>query len=144
MAIRWNPGLPTCPPHRFEVPETVNITQNPCGEFGRCGVNKRGLKVSNFSADVYAELPRKRQGGRQTASPQPDIYQSQARTPLLQQLSQSSPSPSRRSSTRSSRPSVNSATFTRRRPVLPSQDILPVGYPVFSSALEDSTKHPIA
>ena len=135
-------GLLSCPPHRFEVPETVNITQNPCGEFdGRSGVNKRGLKVSNFSADVYAELPRKRQGGRQTASPQPDIYQSQARTPLLQQFSQpsqASPSPSRRSS-RSSRPSVNSATYTRRKPVLPSQDILPVGYPVFSSAVEDST-----
>ena len=125
------------PPHRFEGPDSLNITQNPCGEFGQ--VNKRGLKVSNFSADVYAELPRKRLGGRQTASPQPEIYQNQLRTPLLQQVCQppqSSPSPSRRSS-RSSRPSVNSATYTRKKPVLPSQDILPVGYPVFSSAVEE-------
>ena len=130
---------PLCyPPHRWESPpDCVNITQNPCGDFAQSGVNKRGLKVSNFSADVYAELPRKRLGGRQTASPQPEIYQNQTRTPLLvQQFPLASPSPSRRSS-RSSRPSVNSATYTRRRPVLPSQDILPVGYPVFSSALAE-------
>ena len=115
-------------PHR-----SFNITHNPCPDTLYGNVNKRGLKVSAFSSDVYAELPRKRPT-RQTDSPQP--YQEEARSPLLQQKRKRESPPSRRSS-RSSRPSVNSATYTRRNPVRPSEEILPVGYPVFSTVLED-------
>jgi len=52
----------------------------------------------------------------------------------------SSPTHSRGSSqrSRSSKPSVNSATYTRKKPVIPSHgDILPVGFPVFCSAVGD-------
>ena len=129
-------GRSCYPPHR-----SVNITHNPCGApdtlYGF--VNKRGLNVSAFSSDVYAELPRKRQT-RQT-SPLPGQYHEESRALLhqSQRMREMRESPPSRRSSRSSRPSVNSATYTRRNPVIPSQDILPVGYPVFSSQPEDQT-----
>ena len=140
-------------PHRFEAAADVNIIQNPGAgaEFGF--VNKRGLKVSNYSPDVYAELPRKR-WPRQTQSPTPhhssqgSVYGNDhisSRSPFLphkhiqHHAPPSSDSSLDRTGSRHVSPTgshvssrVNSATYTRRKPVVPSVDILPVGYPVFS------------
>ena len=181
------------PPHTqmFEATADVNIIQNPCGtNVGQQGpeygfVNKRGLKVSNFSPDVYAELPRKRLLPKQPHSPQhSQIYQNQHssqmnpvnyedsnRSPFLShrlphggrhissssssssslerapvsdprynghlRATPASPCPSRGSSQRSKSSRVNSATYTRRKPVVPDTDILPVGYPVFNSQVQE-------
>eukprot|EP00092_Neocalanus_flemingeri_P018939 GFUD01020515.1.p1 GENE.GFUD01020515.1~~GFUD01020515.1.p1 ORF type:complete len:1459 (-),score=271.45 GFUD01020515.1:1899-6275(-) len=167
-------------PHRFEASADINITQNPCGEYGF--VNKNRHNVSNFSPDVYAELPRKRSPRpRMDTKSSHQLYQNQqstermkstqqssqlsSRSPFLHHLhlqkhssptpstpssihnleeilspDSSSPSPSRGSSqrSRSSKPSVNSATYTRKKPVIPSHgDILPVGFPVFCSDVGD-------
>ena len=165
---RLSHGQPHYPPHghgyRFEATADVNITQNPVAgpEYGF--VNKRGLKQSNYSQDVYAELPRKR-WPRSVNSPgpgQPNLFQNAGhapeaghsgatRSPCLarhrRQEHRASPASSVSTpslervpgslghSSRSSQCSrVNSATYTRKRPVVPSLDpILPVGYPVFSS-----------
>ena len=164
---RLSHGQPHYPPHghgyRFEATADVNITQNPVAgpEYGF--VNKRGLKQSNYSQDVYAELPRKR-WPRSVNSPGPELYQNAghapesghsgaSRSPCLarhrprHQDHRASPASSLSTpslervpgslghSSRSSQCSrVNSATYTRKRPVVPSLDpILPVGYPVFSS-----------
>ena len=69
--------------------------------------------------DLYAELPRRR---RAEESPEPSVVYSNQPA--------GSPAPSLLS-----RPSlaVDSATYTRRRPVEPSRDILPVGFPVLCS-----------
>ena len=167
-------------PHRFEASADINITQNPCGEYGF--VNKNRQNVSNFSPDVYAELPRKRSPRpRMDTKSSHQLYQNQQSTERMKSTQQSSqlssrspflhhlhlqkhssptpstpssihnleevlspdscsPSPSRGSSqrSRSSKPSVNSATYTRKKPVIPSHgDILPVGFPVFCSNVGD-------
>jgi len=169
---------PQYPPHhqgyKFEATADVNIIQNPCtgtgagAEYGF--VNKRGLKVSNYSPDVYAELPRKRWPSKQTSSPQPSqivsqLYQNhphqqhhsshENRSPYLSRKHQRSQNIPDDSSSSSSTPSlehvslpvrhvespcpssqssrVNSATYTRKKPVVPAVDILPVGYPVYDS-----------
>ena len=170
---RLSHGQPHYPPHghgyRFEATADVNITQNPGSgpEYGF--VNKRGLRQSNYSQDVYAELPRKR-WPRSVNSPGPsqqgELYQNTShapesgchtRSPCLPRhrprpQHDHRPSPASSLSTVSTpslervpgslgsrgAPSqcsrVNSATYTRKRPVVPSLDpILPVGYPVFSS-----------
>jgi transmembrane protein 132 len=166
-------------PHRFEASADINITQNPYGEYGF--IKKNRQNPSNFSPDVYAELPRKRSPRPRTDTKSShQLYQNQhhtermlsqqspqlsARSPFLHHLhlephssptpstpssihnledvlspDSCSPSPSRASSqrSRSSKPSVNSATYTRKKPVIPSHgDILPVGFPVFCSSVGD-------
>ena len=151
-------------PHRLETAADVNIIHNPGAaghqEFGL--INKRGLKVSNYSPDVYAELPRKRWPRN---SPQPGQQQQQhysnddvsSRSPFLprhihshhHQPTSSDSSMERVQGTCHSRGSsqhshvssrVNSATYTRRKPVVPSVDILPVGYPVFSACHDDEAE----
>lgn len=167
-------------PHRFEASADINITHNPYGEYGF--VNKNRQNVSNFTPDVYAELPRKRSPRpRHDTKTSHQLYQNQqsserlksiqqspqisARSPFLHHLhiqkhssptpstpssihnleevpspKSCSPSPSQGSSqrSRSSKPSVNSATYTRKKPVIPSHgDVLPVGFPVFCSNVGD-------
>ena len=182
LQSRDSRGLRHFPPHghQFEATADVNIIQNPGAGPAEYGfVNKRGLKVSNFSPDVYAELPRRRwpRGVNSPVQQHPSqLYQNHhpgltqvnydnSRSPLMSHRHQrpplssssssssslertpprhnghlhpqapASPCASRASSQRSRSSRVNSATYTRRRPVVPEVDILPVGFPVFNSQL---------
>ena len=151
---RTTPGLP----FRFEASADVNIFPNPCSEYGF----NHG-KRERVGRELYAELPRKRMSPRHRqdsiGGESQQVYQNSvmasprlsSRSPFLERRRQetnpsspaspsphSSPLPSRARSRVPASPLVNSATYTRQRPVVPSQDILPVGFPVFCPAADSS------
>ena len=121
----------------------VNITGNPIQHQQQPGpeygfVSRRGLRsASHYSPDVYAELPRRQrllpQSPRAARSPRPQPRQ--LPRPAHAQLSPASSLSSSASGSLGRVASVNSATYTRQRPVEPGLDpILPVGYPVLQQA----------
>ena len=121
----------------------VNITGNPIQHQHQPGpeygfVSRRGLRsASHYSPDVYAELPRRQrllpQSPRAARSPRPQPRQ--LPRPAHAQLSPASSLSSSASGSLGRVASVNSATYTRQRPVEPGLDpILPVGYPVLQQA----------
>ena len=130
-------------PFRFEASADVNIFPIPCNEYGF----QHGREWVGHG--LYAELPRKRQcprGRRESQESHQQLYQKSvaasprlsSRSPFLERRRQlpvtpsshGSPLPSRRPRPPASS-LVNSATYTRQLPVVPSQDILPVGFPIF-------------
>ena len=163
---RTTPGLP----FRFEASADVNIFPNPCSEYGFNHGRERSGREIYAELPRRRQCPRSRRESEATSQQQ--LYQNSvvssprlsSRSPFLQgrqdypstpaspsshpsshpSLSQCSPLPSRATShyPRGPPSAVNSATYTRQRPVVPSQDILPVGFPIFCQPGEQGLEQP--